>query len=105
MAFLVNDENFEEEVLKSEIPVMVDFWAEWCPPCRMLSPLIDKLAEEYRGRIKVCKFNASEATDITQRYGISAVPTLILFENGNEVERRVGALPESKLREWLDRYL
>lgn len=102
MVFDLNGVNFESEVLKSDMPVLVDFWAEWCPPCRMLAPTLEKLAEDYRDKVKVCKLNVDEVSDIANRYNVSSIPTLILFKDGNEVARQIGALPEDRLRNWLD---
>ena len=98
----VNENNFQQEVLESSIPVLVDFWASWCMPCRMLAPIIEKLAEENRGKLKVCKLNTEENRNIAAQYGIQGIPTLIIFKEGKEVGRTVGALPKEKLQEKLD---
>ena len=98
----VSDRNFQEEVLKSTIPVLVDFWAPWCMPCRMLAPTIEKLAEENQGKLKVCKLNTDENQNISAQYGIQGIPTLIVFKEGKEVGRTVGVMSKEKLQEKLD---
>lgn len=101
----LNVENFGQEVLDAEEPVLVDFWAPWCNPCRMMAPVLEEVAEEWAGRIKVCKLNVDENMDLARRYEIQSIPTLILFEKGEAVKRMVGARPKSALeeefREWL----
>jgi thioredoxin 1 len=96
------DQNFEEEVLKSEQPVLVDFWAEWCMPCRMLTPTIDKLANDYAGRVKVGKLDTDSNREISIKYGISAIPTVILFKNGQVAQKFVGLRQERDFKEALD---
>jgi thioredoxin 1 len=86
----VNDRNFENEVLKSSEPVLVDFWAAWCAPCRMLEPAVDSVAEKYQGKAKVVKLNVDDNVDSSSRYGIKGIPTLILFREGKEAERVIG---------------
>ena len=98
----VNGNNFKQEVLESSIPVLVDFWASWCMPCRMLAPTIEKLAEENQGKLKVCKLNTDENQNIAAQYGIQGIPTLIIFKEGKEVGRTVGAMSKEKLQEKLD---
>ena len=98
----VSDRNFQEEVLESIIPVLVDFWAPWCMPCRMLAPIIEKLAEENEGKLKVCKLNTDENQNIAAQYGIQGIPTLIVFKEGKEVGRTVGVMSKEKLQEKLD---
>jgi len=98
----VNGNNFQQEVLESSIPVLVDFWASWCMPCRMLAPTIEKLAEENQGKLKVCKLNTDENQNISAQYGIQGIPTLIVFKEGKEVGRIVGVMPKEKLQEKLD---
>jgi len=102
MPLNLTGENFESEVIKSEKPVLVDFWAEWCPPCRMLAPTLEKLSEEYRDKVKICKLNVDEAPDVANRFGVSSIPTLILFKGGKEAGRQIGALPEETLKKWID---
>jgi thioredoxin 1 len=98
----VNGNNFQQEVLESSIPVLVDFWASWCMPCRMLAPTIEKLAEENQGKLKVCKLNTDENQNISAQYGIQGIPTLIIFKEGKEVGRTVGVMSKEKLQEKLD---
>jgi len=98
----VNGNNFKQEVLKSSIPVLVDFGASWCMPCRMLEPTIEKLAEENQGKLKVCKLNTDENQNIAAQYGIQGIPTLIVFKEGKEVGRTVGVMSKEKLQEKLD---
>jgi thioredoxin 1 len=87
----INGENFESEVLNSPIPVLIDFWAEWCGPCRMIGPLVDQLAAEYEGRIKIGKINVDEETALSDRHGIVSIPTLIVYKDGSPVQQKVGA--------------
>ena len=98
----VNGNNFKQEVLESTIPVLVDFWASWCMPCRMLAPTIEKLAKENQGKLKVCKLNTDENQNIAAQYGIQGIPTLIIFKEGKEVGRTVGVMSKEKLQEKLD---
>lgn len=87
---ILSEQNFEAEVLKSELPVLVDFWATWCGPCRMLAPTIAKIAEEQEGKIKVCKLDVDEEPEIAQQFGIASIPTLMVFKNGEVVKKSVG---------------
>lgn len=89
-AIILNEQNFETEVLKSDIPVFVDFFATWCGPCKMLSPIISNLAEEYKGRVKICKIDVDEQSAIAAKFGIQSIPTMKLFKNGEVVETIIG---------------
>jgi thioredoxin 1 len=99
------DNSFDAEVLKSDVPVLVDFWAEWCGPCRMMAPTIDAIADEYAGRVKVGKLNVDENGLTAMRYGIRGIPTLLLFKGGNVVEQRVGAIGKSDVKRMIDPHL
>lgn len=98
----VTDQNFETEVLKSSEPVLVDFWAEWCGPCKMMSPIIDELANELNGKIKVVKLNIEENPSIPTRFGIRGIPTFMIFRNGELVETKVGGMPKAQLSAWVN---
>jgi len=93
----VTDENFEDEVIGSELPVLVDFWAVWCGPCRMVAPFVEQIAEEYKDRLKVAKLNVDENQSVPAKYGIMSIPTLLLFKGGELQETIVGALPKDKI--------
>jgi len=99
MEVTLTAQNFEEEVIKSDIPVLVDFWATWCGPCRMIAPEVEALAEEYDGQIKVGKVNVDEEETIAINYKIASIPTLILFENGEPVKKALGYRPKAELIE------
>jgi thioredoxin 1 len=101
----VTDQNFESDVLKSDQPVLVDFWAEWCHPCKMLAPTVDKVAQEYEGKAKVVKLNVDDNNQTAQRYGIKGIPTLILFKGGAEADRVVGATTKENIARMIDRAL
>ena len=96
------DATFEADTLKSEIPVLVDFWAEWCGPCRMLSPILDDIAKQYAGKLKVVKVNVDENNVISAQYGVRGIPTLLLFKNGQVIGTKVGNLPKSQLTTFID---
>ncbi|MBI4664870.1 MAG: thioredoxin [Nitrospinae bacterium] len=98
----VNDDNFQTEVLNSDIPVLVDFWAAWCGPCRMIAPIIEELAGEYAGKVKIAKCDTEAAYQIPARYGIRGIPTLILFKNGKVANQIVGAVPKPALVDFID---
>ena len=91
------DENFKQEILESDLPVLVDFWAAWCGACRMVAPVLEEIAGEYQGKLKVCKLNVDEAPEAASRYGIMSIPTLAIFKDGKVVDKMVGALPKSEL--------
>ncbi len=97
MALEFTDSNFEEEVLKSDTPVLVDFWAEWCGPCRMIGPIVEELASEYDGKIKIGKMNVDNNPAIPMKYGIRSIPTLLVFKGGEAVDKVVGAVPKTSL--------
>ncbi len=99
MALKITKENFESEVLKSDIPVLVDFWATWCGPCQMIAPTIEMLAQEYEGKVKVGKIDVDEEQEIAIKYGVASIPTLVLFENGQEVNRKLGFMPKAEIEE------
>jgi len=105
MEFEVNDSNFKHEVLESDIPVLVDFWAAWCGPCKMIAPTIEEIAKEYQGKLKVCKLNVDEARQTAANYGIMSIPTLSIFKNGKVMEQIVGALPKSALEKKIKPYI
>jgi thioredoxin 1 len=94
----INDQNFETEVVKSEIPVVVDFWAPWCGPCRMLGPVIEKVSENYSGRVKFCKINVDENQISASKFGVKSIPTVIYFKDGAKKDISVGALPENAIK-------
>lgn len=101
----VTDAAFEETVLKSKIPVVVDFWAPWCGPCKMVAPTLEKLAKEYSDKILIAKVNTDENPDWATRYGVQGIPTMLLIAEGKIVHRQVGALPEPILREMVDEFM
>jgi thioredoxin 1 len=93
----VNDGNFRREVLKSDVPVLVDFWADWCAPCKMVAPVVEKIAREHHGEIKVAKLNVDENQSTASRYNVMSIPTLVIFEDGKEKDRVIGYAPKNKL--------
>jgi thioredoxin 1 len=97
-----SDATFESDVLKSPAPVLLDFWAEWCGPCKMIAPILDEIASEYQGRLKIAKLNIDENPQTPPRFGIRGIPTLILFKNGTVEAQKVGALSKSQLATFLD---
>ncbi len=101
----VTDQTFDDEVLKADTPVLVDFWAPWCGPCRMVGPIVEELAGEYAGRLKVAKVNTDNSQTHAARLGIQGIPTLIFFKDGREVDRIVGALPKGALKQRVDSVL
>jgi thioredoxin 1 len=104
-AAAVTGANFESEVLQSKVPVLVDFWAAWCGPCRAIAPSVDEIAAEYQGRLKVVKLDVDENMEISARYGVQSIPTLILFKDGDAVERLMGAYPKPAILAKIQRHL
>ncbi|WP_342227884.1 thioredoxin TrxA [Rickettsiella endosymbiont of Rhagonycha lignosa] len=101
----LNDTSFEKEVLQASSPILVDFWAEWCGPCKMISPILEELATKYLGKIKIAKLNVDENPNTPAKYGVRGIPTLILFKDGKALETKVGALSKSQLETFLDKHL
>jgi thioredoxin 1 len=101
----VSDGAFEREVIGSDLPVVLDFWAEWCPPCRALAPTFEELAKQYAGRVRFLKLNVDENAQVPQRFGIKGIPTLVFFDGGREVERVVGASTKDALARIIDKYV
>ena len=101
----VSDANFESEVIKSDLPVLVDFWAPWCGPCKAIAPILEKLAEKYDGKLKVCKVNTDESPETPGKFNIHGIPTLIIFKGGQEADRHVGMAPEPVLSQKIEAHL
>lgn len=98
----VSDQSFDQDVLKSGAPVIVDFWAEWCGPCRMVAPILDEVSGEMGDKIKIVKLNVDENPETASKYGIMSIPTLLLFKDGKIASRQVGAAPKAKLVQWIN---
>jgi len=98
----VTDANFEEEVINSDIPVLVDYWAEWCGPCKMIAPVLDELAAEYGGKVKICKVDVDSNQETAARFGVRGIPTLMIFKDGNAQGQKVGALSKNQLSEFIN---
>lgn len=98
----VTDDDFAEKVLKSELPVLVDYWAEWCGPCKMIAPVLDVLADEYDGKLQICKVDISNNPNIPQTYGVRNIPTLMIFKDGEVLATKVGAVSKSQLAAFID---
>ena len=105
MTNAVTEDTFEQEVLASDKPVIVDFWAEWCGPCRMVGPALEQLSKSMNGKIKIAKLNVDENQDIAMKYGIKSIPSLLLFKEGNEIGRSVGAAPKEKYQQFVEQAL
>lgn len=98
----VTDDTFAEVVLKSELPVLLDYWAEWCGPCKMIAPVLDVLADEYDGKVQICKIDISANSETPQNYGVRNIPTLMIFKNGEAIATKVGAVSKSQLAAFID---
>ncbi len=102
---VVNDANFEQEVINSDIPVIVDFWSEWCAPCRLIAPLVEDIGNEYAGKVKVCKLDVDSNPQTSMKYGIRSIPTLLIFKGGQPVETIIGAVPKEMILNKLQPFL
>lgn len=98
----ISDDSFEQDVLKAEGPVLVDFWAEWCGPCKMIGPALEEISDELGEKVTIAKLNIDDSPDAPGKYGVRGIPTMILFNNGEPVETKVGAAPKSQLKSWLE---
>jgi thioredoxin 1 len=105
MEVTLTEENFKEEVLESDLPVLVDFWASWCGPCQIVGPIVEEIAKEYEGRLKVGKLNVDEGRNIASQYRIMSIPTLMIFKGGEVVDQIIGALPKPALEEKIKQHL
>jgi thioredoxin 1 len=101
----LTDVNFEEEVLSNDLPVLVDFWAAWCGPCKMVAPIIEEIARDYDGKIKVAKLNVDEYSNVASKYNIMSIPTIFLFKNGEPVEKLIGARSKDEFKEMIERHI
>ena len=98
----IKDNEFESEVINSKLPVIIDFWAEWCGPCRMLSPILDQLSEEMEGKVKIVKMNIDENPETPSKFGVRGIPTMLLFKEGKQIATKVGVQPKNALQEWIN---
>ncbi|MCX4084626.1 thioredoxin [Rickettsia hoogstraalii] len=103
MANNITDSSFKKEVLESDLPVLVDFWAEWCGPCKMLTPIIDEISKELKGKVKVLKMNIDENPNIPSEYGIRSIPTIMLFKNGEQKDTKIGLQQKNSLLDWINK--
>jgi thioredoxin 1 len=99
----VDNDNFQDQVLGADAPVLVDFWAEWCGPCRMVAPTLEQLADQYEGKVRIAKLNVDNAQETAMQFGVSSIPTFILFKGGEVADRMLGAMPKSAFESFLDR--
>ena len=102
MEIVLTNANYENEVVNSEIPVLVDFWATWCGPCRMIAPIIEEISEEYQGKLKVCKVNVDEEEELAIKFGITSIPTLLLFKGGKVVKKTLGYMPKDAVEKFIN---
>ena len=98
----IKDNEFESEVINSKLPVLIDFWAEWCGPCRMLAPILDQLSEEMEGKVKIVKMNIDENPETPSKFGVRGIPTMLLFKEGKQIATKVGVQPKNVLQEWIN---
>jgi thioredoxin 1 len=101
----ITTENFEQEVLQSDVPVLVDFWAEWCMPCKMIAPVLDEMSEEYDGKLKIGKLNVDEQADLAARYNVVSIPTLMVFKGGEVAGQQIGAAPRDRLEKLVEPHM
>jgi thioredoxin 1 len=105
MEVKLTSNNFDKEVIKSNVPVLVDFWAPWCGPCQMIAPFIEEIAKDYHGKIKICKLNVDEASDVATSFTVMSIPTLLLFKDGKVMSKKVGTLTKRELEKFIQPYL
>jgi thioredoxin 1 len=99
---IITDSNFDEEIKNSQLPILVDFWAEWCGPCKQIGPILEEIGESKKNKLKIFKLNVDENPQIPQKFGVRGIPTLMLFKDGKLIETKVGSLPKNMLESWLD---